>query len=320
MNELAEAINNAIKDSQSSSGSDYTAKVMRVEGQTAYVQITGSDIADTPIAMSVNCRPGDMVRVRVSDGKAWITGNDTLPPSNESKEVGTKMAQDMSDRDRDIVIDFGTFTFNGNTLIIHSKNFTLDKNGNAVFAGTLEAANGTFKGNLNAAKGSFEGTLDFMSTESDYHTSIDDDGISVMIPASGGIPQMSTVIIPEEVYCWYGDPSDPSAIGHRLDANGVHDVSDLRLKTDIVDLTPDLAKQLRPVQFRFKIDDKTRYGFIAQDVQKVLPDAVSKSKNGYLMLNYTEIIAPLTALVQQQEERITQLEARLKALEDQING
>lgn len=344
MSELAEAIAEAIKKSQQKTGSDYTARVSRVEGNTAYVQFTGSDIADTPVSMSISCKPGDRVHVRVSDGKAWITGNDTAPPTDNAEvekamsdmsdyvqkmvtdrngnyskilqtlgkvvlEVGSKMNKDMSNRSSSITIQNGLIQFLSNTIKITSTNFTLDENGNATFGGTLNAAGGTF-----------EGTLDFTSEETDYHTSVDDGGISVMIPASGGIPEMSTVIIPEEIYCWYGDPSSPSVIGSLFNANGVHDVSDLRLKTDIVDLSPDLAKHLRPVQFRFKIDDKTRYGFIAQDVQKVLPDAVSESKNGHLMLNYNEIIAPILALVQEQDNRITQLENRLKALEEQING
>lgn len=69
------------------SGSDYTGTVTRVEGNTAYVQLTGSDIADTPVAMSISAKPGDNVRVRVSNGKAHITGNDTAPPTNDTEKI-----------------------------------------------------------------------------------------------------------------------------------------------------------------------------------------------------------------------------------------
>lgn len=69
------------------SGSDYTGSVTRVEGNTAYVQLTGSDIADTPVAMSISAKPGDNVRVRVSNGKAHITGNDTAPPTNDTEKI-----------------------------------------------------------------------------------------------------------------------------------------------------------------------------------------------------------------------------------------
>lgn len=68
-------------------GSDYTATVTRVDGATAYVRITGADIMDTPVAMSIDCKAGDKVRVRVANGKAWITGNDTAPPTNDTETI-----------------------------------------------------------------------------------------------------------------------------------------------------------------------------------------------------------------------------------------
>lgn len=80
-------------------------------------------------------------------------------------------------------------------------------------------------------------------------------------------------------------------------------------------IDPATAKHLMPVQFRFKGDDKLHYGFIAQDVQKIMPDAVQESEDGYLTLTYHELIAPLYALVQEQEDRISRLEARIEQLE-----
>ena len=53
------------RDIKASTGTDYTATVTRVEGGVAYVQLTGSDIPDTPATLSVDARPGDKVRVRV---------------------------------------------------------------------------------------------------------------------------------------------------------------------------------------------------------------------------------------------------------------
>ena len=121
-------------------GSDYTGTVTRVADGVAYVQLSGSDIMDTPAAMTITCRAGDKVRVRVSGGRAWITGNDTLPPSNEKKEVSEKMSKSMRDRMKDILIDYGTMTFRGNTLVVDSKNFKLDRDGNGEFSGTIKGA------------------------------------------------------------------------------------------------------------------------------------------------------------------------------------
>ena len=170
MNELTEVLSIALKG-KDQTGSDYTAKVTRVEGRTAYVQITGSDTADTPVAMAIAAEPGDMVRVRVANGKAWITGNDTQPPGNNDAMVLTmdglsrgKMDFDMENRAESIVIRDGTIEFKAGTLVITSKNFSLDRKGNAKFSGDLDAAGGTFAGgtfagDLSAAGGTFSGDL-----------------------------------------------------------------------------------------------------------------------------------------------------------------
>lgn len=90
MNELTKVLT-LLQNSKSkkTSGSDYTATVTHVEGKTAYVQITGADISDTPVALSIDAKPGDLVRVRVNNGKAWITGNDTAPPTNNTDQIET---------------------------------------------------------------------------------------------------------------------------------------------------------------------------------------------------------------------------------------
>ena len=105
-----------------------------------------------------------------------------------------------------------------------------------------------------------------------------------------------------------------------MDSSGVHPGSDERLKTDIEEMDPEAARQLRPVSFHFRgdVEKKTHHGFIAQDIQKIFPDAVTEDDAGVLHLNYQELIAPLCALVQHQEERITQLEKRLETLEDKL--
>jgi len=77
------------------SGSDYTGRVTRVEGGTAYVQFDGSDIPNTPVALSIGAKAGDEVRIRVADGKAWIVGNDTNPPTDDS--AAQEVAEEMVD-------------------------------------------------------------------------------------------------------------------------------------------------------------------------------------------------------------------------------
>ena len=82
------------------SGSDDTGTVTRVDGNTAYVQLTGSNIMDTPCRISVDCKPGDSVRVKINGGRAWVTGNDTAPPTddtraNEAYELASKTRKNL---------------------------------------------------------------------------------------------------------------------------------------------------------------------------------------------------------------------------------
>ena len=356
MNELAEVISKAIKGNQQT-GSDYTARVVKVEGSTAYVQITGSDIADTPVAMSVSCKPGDMVRVRVANGKAWITGNDSSPPTDDSAalqaikeiretnelikakakasdgryskieqsvdeivlEVGEvdekasnaqdtangRMKADMSNKSSSIVIGSGTMTFKSNTLVVNSTKFKLDANGNATFAGSLNAATGSFTGSV-----SFKWILSANAYANIY---IGD------ATKNAPIYMVAPLLGPSETLIQAGDVSVYGGSKYyKITPDGPSSGSDRRIKRNIAEIGADIAKRLRPVSFNYVGDDtqKVHYGFIAQEVEPVLPSTVSEGRDGYLSLNYQELIAPLYALVQEQEKRITQLEARLKALED----
>lgn len=76
---------------------DTTAEVVRVEGDTAWVHIPGG-VDETPVQMSVNAREGDTVRVRVGGGTAWLTGNDTAPPTDDKKAIEAQAkAEEVSD-------------------------------------------------------------------------------------------------------------------------------------------------------------------------------------------------------------------------------
>lgn len=85
MSELSDLVKLLKRDKKT--GTDYTGTVTRVENGVAYVQLSGARITDTPAAMSIDAKAGDKVRVRVSNGKAWLTGNDTAPPTNHTKQI-----------------------------------------------------------------------------------------------------------------------------------------------------------------------------------------------------------------------------------------
>ena len=94
-----------------------------------------------------------------------------------------------------------------------------------------------------------------------------------------------------------------------------------KVKENIEEMTEDEASKilmLVPVTYDFK--DKEcgidRRGFIAEDVEEVIPQVVTKDKeNNPQGINYTELIPYLTKMIQMQQKQINDLELRVKELE-----
>ena len=90
---------------------DTQAKVTRVEGQTVWVHIPGG-VDETPVKRTVNAKQGDVVQVRISDGSAWLMGNASSPPTDDTQaliasgiaekaEVDARRAQTAADSAED---------------------------------------------------------------------------------------------------------------------------------------------------------------------------------------------------------------------------
>lgn len=103
MNEFVKEIASAMKESKTKPY-DTVAKVLRVDEKTAYVHIDGG-ADETPAQMAINCKSGDTVKIRVSGGKAWLTGNLTSPPTDDT--VAEKVKQSHERFKKGAVKNFG---------------------------------------------------------------------------------------------------------------------------------------------------------------------------------------------------------------------
>lgn len=92
MNEFVKEIASAMKESKTKPY-DTVAKVLRVDEKTAYVHIDGG-ADETPAQMAINCKSGDTVKIRVSGGKAWLTGNLTSPPTDDTAAEKVKQSHE----------------------------------------------------------------------------------------------------------------------------------------------------------------------------------------------------------------------------------
>jgi hypothetical protein len=113
------------------------------------------------------------------------------------------------------------------------------------------------------------------------------------------------------------DVRDDINASGKVRSAGVALTSDARLKRNIHSFTNglDIVSKLNPVSYEKKASiadnnyNKTEIGFIAQDVQKILPQLVQEGRdaNKTLALDYNSIIPILTRAIQEQQSQIETL-------------
>ncbi|MBW3243560.1 shufflon system plasmid conjugative transfer pilus tip adhesin PilV [Epibacterium sp. DP7N7-1] len=120
----------------------------------------------------------------------------------------------------------------------------------------------------------------------------------------------------------YGGNTNPNATT-RLNYNGslyatrfystaYYYFSDRNLKKDIETIEAEsgmgLVRDLRPVSYVWRENDQKALGVIAQEVEDVLPTAVTTNEAGLKAVDYTQMIAPMLAAIQELDERVQALE------------
>lgn len=125
----------------------------------------------------------------------------------------------------------------------------------------------------------------------------------------------------------------------------VYNYSDERAKTNIHTLNSGLntVLNLRPVSYNWKTpetsveslalanesdatqpfgpnDGKIQYGFLAQEVEEVLPDAVATDEEGNKLINYTAIIPHLVQSIQELQGLVAEQAATIERLNSQIGA
>jgi len=109
-------------------------------------------------------------------------------------------------------------------------------------------------------------------------------------------------------------------------AGSFNQVSDQRLKKDIYTISGSMNKvlQLRPTEFTWIEQDKQDVGFIAQEVEEIIPEVIEttdgfvdsetgeKSHENTKTISYTKLIPYLVDTIQQMDKRIKELEERDK--------
>jgi hypothetical protein len=106
--------------------------------------------------------------------------------------------------------------------------------------------------------------------------------------------------------------------------------SDIRWKKDVVTIDNALNKiiQLRGVYFNWKKDEfpkegfskEKQIGFIAQEVESVIPELVSTNDEGFKGMDYAKLTSVLVEAIKEQQKQIEELKAQLGNKDEQIKS
>ena len=129
----------------------------------------------------------------------------------------------------------------------------------------------------------------------------------------------------ENYFRFYRNNSLVGSITNTLSATAYNTSSDYRLKENVQPMTGALAKvaALKPCTYTWKVDGSSGQGFIAHELQAVVPDAVTGEKDavnedGSIKpqgIDTSFLIATLTAAIQEQQAMIKTLQDKVAALE-----
>ena len=130
------------------------------------------------------------------------------------------------------------------------------------------------------------------------------------------------------LFAYFGYGTSSNAVGN-IGSQGTSTIygttSDYRLKENITPMSGALGKvaQLKPVTYTWKSNNSAGQGFIAHELQAVIPDAVIGTKDEvhadgkpkYQGVDTSFLVATLTAAIQEQQAIIEDLKNRVTALE-----
>lgn len=155
-----------------------------------------------------------------------------------------------------------------------------------------------------------------------FHVSVDQDAVpdSLFMVDNAGNVGIGT--IPSGTY--------KIEIAGNIGTAGINEMSDERWKKNIKPYENALAKVMqlqgvtydwRTSQFPERNFETTRQiGFIAQEVEKILPELVNEDANGYKSVEYSKVVSVLTEAMKEQQELIDSQQKQIDYLQTQIEA
>jgi len=217
--------------------------------------------------------------VNLASGDVTLTSNDGAP-----------------DQSRSAMLELtGTLTGNRNVYIPGvSKSYVVRNNTSGAYSATVKVTGGT-----GYAIQQGESNLIYC------------DAVSVREVSSPLVTQFtsisSTIITGVNVsVTGYIKAASVSTSGNIHAAGEIASQSDERLKSNIkiISGAVDKVKNLKGITFTFKADDRPSTGLLAQDVQNVMPEAITQNGD-YLYVSYGNLLGLIVEAIKEIDQKIT---------------
>jgi hypothetical protein len=288
------------------------ASVLLTAARLESPQITGSGIM---------INSGNGMRYQDNNGNFIITGGSANGESN-----GAQI---------DLVGVGGGTTGTRGVLALSAGNVgTTDGDGTIRFrtAGTEQAKlkrDGTFEINHSVSTNGFKGNhIRFGASSGNTDRAISANfGNDAALTYAGGTG-ITGVLTSNEAHRWVNSGNSQELMALTTGGN-LHVQTDVyadnfispssaKLKSNIVELKTGLSivNQLRPVSFTWKYkNNNADTGFIAEEVEKIIPHIVSYSNNEVSGIDYSKVVPYLVAAIQEQQKIIENLRNRITVIE-----
>jgi len=281
---------------------------------------------------------GTVANMSTSVNSALITiGSNFIANSTDLQHTGTAKFREISFDNNDSGVNFFAntsfirmpFGFSANSTTVSfgtsfvANNSGLHTSGNGVVvrSGSISVGAGTSNTEL-ASSAVTSPVLNVINTTSTYlianttHSRLA--GVLLANNAAGTSGHILYTAGSGANAYWAAPPSGTTAAtpGTIVSRDGIGDIyavnfyatSDAVLKENINNIDiPEKILNLSAKQYNFKGSDSVQYGFVAQDVEEIIPEMVSNSGE-FKAINYIQMIAMLVEVVKKQDQRIKKLE------------
>ncbi len=244
-------------------------------------------------------------RTRASGATTVAMGSQTVAKSPLEFVIGAN---------NDTTLSTKTFWYGTDPLFIIGNGSNINDRSNAMVV--YKNGNADVNGVLNVYYDGSSPSFDYIANFKHGSGMYDNHGIKISAGTFTGTGNTTMIAFAD---------CDGDALGGSItNNNGIinyNTSSDKRLKSNITKASLngiEIINKIPVVNFEYKkTPGFTHTGFIAQDVQKVFPEAVSENEEGYLQLSLPTLIPVLTKAVQEQQEQIEKIKSDNEELKEE---